>query len=124
MAKGTHLHQVCLHFQTKKKSGVDRSFLFFLRKNFHCEYFYLFIYLNLVCFCFYLNHKGNPFASDHAPDVRGLSLKLFGVSGTKAHEATAETSDFVAITSEVLFMQDFANAVPFFETNLKNSTLR
>lgn len=67
------------------------------------------------------NGKGNGFtpgyavADDSSLDVRGFALKVFGVKGAKGHDATAETQDFIAITSETLFMEEMDNALPFFQ---------
>lgn len=76
------------------------------------------------------NGKGNgftpgyPIADDSGFDVRALAVKIFGVKGAKLREPAAITTDLIAITSEVLFMDDdLSIAMPFFQAAEKNSTL-
>ncbi len=76
------------------------------------------------------NGKGNgftpgyPIAPDSGFDVRAMAVKVFGVAGTKLREPNAITTDLIAITSEVLFMDDdLSIAMPFFQAAEKNSTL-
>jgi hypothetical protein len=68
---------------------------------------------------------GYPIADDSDTDARGFGVKLFGVRGAKVNQPNAVTSDFIALTSETLFMddKDLNLAVPFFQTALKNSSL-
>jgi hypothetical protein len=68
---------------------------------------------------------GYPIADDSDTDARGFAVKLFGVKGAKVNQPNAITSDFIALTSETLFMddKDLNLAVPFFQTALKNSSL-
>jgi hypothetical protein len=69
---------------------------------------------------------GYPIKPDDSPDARGMGVKLFGVSGQKALEPGAETSDFIAVTAEKLFLDagDVLNlALDLVQTAEKNSSL-
>jgi len=66
---------------------------------------------------------GAPTAADSGADVRGMAIKVFGVSGTKMVFPSAETVDFLAVTSEKNFMASLDDAQPFFDATFENSTL-